>query len=295
MTSSKTTKMLLKVYSYNILEDELSNVNFFINSTEEQLNKHSRLNKLLSILNNEIKDNNQINIFCLQEVGINIQLSQLYKLFYQYDYNVVFVGDLLIGYPNKLKLISCESGNISKLTDNTKYKFNNAQINLIKSKKKYFIILKLKDVTTNKIFTIANTHLIAMDNTLKLLQLLLILNFLEQHDNVIFAGDFNIESHNYILQLVLTGKIKDVHGEYKIQKKYKNIYNVTNNLITTHTSNRVTPIYTEMLDYIFVSSNITVLDCLKLKNKNDVKNEQYWPNDTQPSDHQMIWGLLQIN
>jgi len=294
MTSSNIIKTSLKIYSYNILEDELSNADFFINSTKEQLDKHSRLKKLLSILNKEINDNKQLNIFCLQEVGTNVQLSQLYKFFYQYEYNVIFVGDLLIGYPNKLKLISCESSNISKLTNNTNYKFNNTQINLIKSKRKYFIVLKLKEVTTDKVFTIANTHLIAMDNTLKLLQLLLILNFLEQYDNVIFAGDFNIESHNPILKLVLNGEIKDSYGEYKIQKKYKNIYNVTNNLITTHTSNRATPIYTEMLDYIFVSSNITVLDCLKLKNKNDVKNEQYWPNDIQPSDHQMIWGLLQI-
>ena len=285
--------IILKVYSYNILEDILSNPDFFINSNNKHLDKCNRIKKLLNILINEINDKKQINIFCLQEVGTDVQLSILYEFFYRFNYNVIFVGDLLIGYPNNLKLLSCESGNISKLTKHSSFNFNHYQINLIKSKKKYFIILKLKDNITNKEFVVCTCHLISFNDDLKLLQLLLILNVLDKHDNVIFSGDFNIESHNKILQLVLTGNIKDQHGVYHLQKKYNNIYNINNNLITTHTSNKITPIYTEMLDYIFVSTNIKVLDCLKLKNKNDVKNDVYWPNDKQPSDHQMIWGLIE--
>jgi endonuclease/exonuclease/phosphatase family metal-dependent hydrolase len=286
--------LTLKIFSYNILEDKLANVEFFINSSHDNLNKNNRTKKLINLLNNEINDNTNINIFCLQEVGTDVQLSQLYKLFYQHNYNVVYVGDVLISYPNRFKLISCESGSISKLLHNFKNKFSDKQANLINSKCKYFIILKLMDKTTNKEFIIANTHLIALDKYLKVLQLILILNVLENYNNVIFAGDLNIESHNKTLELITKGYLNNELGVYKLQKNYKSAYSVYNNLITIHTSNRITPIFTEMLDYIFVSQNINVLDCLKLKKKNELKNTEYWPSDKEASDHTLIWAIVQF-
>jgi mRNA deadenylase 3'-5' endonuclease subunit Ccr4 len=289
-----SSKLILKVYSYNILSDNLSSPNFFINSSHDDLNKNNRTNKLINLLNNEINDNTNINIFCLQEVGIDVQLSQLYKLFYKHSYNVVYVGDVLISYPNRFKLISCDSGNISKLLNDFKNKFTDKQIESINSKRKYFIILKLIDPLTNTDFIIANTHLIALNNNLKLLQLILILNVLNNYNNVIFVGDLNIESHNKILELITKGYLNNEFGEYKLQKNYKSAYSVYNNLITTHTSNRITPIFTEMLDYIFVSQNINVLDCLKLKKKNELKNTEYWPSKNEASDHTLIWAIIRI-
>ena len=156
--------LTLKIYSYNILLDDLSSPHFFINSSPNNLNKNNRINKLINLLNNEINDNTNINIFCLQEVGTDIQLSLLYKLFYNYNYNVIYVGDVLTSYPNRFKLISCESGSISKLLHNFQNNFSDKQAKLINSKCKYFIILKLIDQVTNKEFIIANTHLIAMDH-----------------------------------------------------------------------------------------------------------------------------------
>lgn len=286
--------LTLKIYSYNILLDDLSSPHFFINSSPNNLNKNNRINKLINLLNNEINDNTNINIFCLQEVGTDIQLSLLYKLFYNYNYNVIYVGDVLTSYPNRFKLISCESGSISKLLHNFQNNFSDKQAKLINSKCKYFIILKLIDPVTNKEFIIANTHLIAMDHELKLLQLILILNVLDNYNNVIFVGDLNIESYNNILQLITNGRLQNEFGKYTIQKHYKSAYSISNNFITIHTSNKITPAFTEMLDYIFISPNINVLDCLKLKKRNELINAEYWPSKNESSDHTLIWAIIQF-
>lgn len=287
--------LTLKIYSYNILEDKLSNPDFFINSRHDYLDKHNRINKLITVLNNEINNStSNIKIFCLQEVGIDTQLSELYKLFYKYDYNVVFVGDVFISYPNNFELMMCESGNISKLLKKINNNFTDKQVHLINSKCKYFILLNLKDKTTGKVFTIANTHLIAMDNELKLLQLILLLTILNNYNNVIFVGDLNIESHSNLLLLITNGQLKNEFGEYKLKKTYKSAYNVSKNFITTHTSNRITPIYTEMLDYIFVSPNINILDCKKLQQKKEFNNIDFWPSKNESSDHTLIWSIIQL-
>lgn len=287
--------LTLKIFSYNILEDRLSNPDFFINSKNEHLDKYNRIKKLIPIINTELNNSKYYNIFCIQEVGIDVQASELYKIFFQYNYDVIFVGDVFIAYPNTFELISCNMGNISKLLKIINNNFSDKQIQLINSKYKYFIMLHLKEKLTNIEFTIANTHLIAMNHELKILQLILLLTTLNKYKNVIFVGDLNIESTNNVLNLITDGVLNNEFGEYKLQKKYKSAYNISKNFITTHTSNRITPIYTEMLDYIFVSPHIKVLDCKKLYEKNQFKNNNnYWPSDDEPSDHTLIWAIIEI-
>jgi mRNA deadenylase 3'-5' endonuclease subunit Ccr4 len=76
--------MLIKIYSYNILSDHLSNPDFFINSSKKNLDYKNRTKKLIDFLYHESlknKNNNIYSIFCLQEVGILYQLDTLYIFF----------------------------------------------------------------------------------------------------------------------------------------------------------------------------------------------------------------------
>jgi mRNA deadenylase 3'-5' endonuclease subunit Ccr4 len=288
----------LKILSYNILCDRLSDPSFYTNCDPKHLNQYNRLDKLLQILYQECENSISTKIdtiFCLQEVCLHIQLSALYKLFYQYQYNVLYVGDVLIAYPNRFKLLHCDSGNINKLFKNANIDISPQYKSLIDTKHKFFILINLKCSITNKTFTVINTHLIAIGEIVKLLQLILLFKMVDSYDNVIFAGDFNISSDSDYLNLPLTGIIENKYGKYQLKKKYKSLYDINKGFITTHTSNRITPIYSEMIDYIFLSLNIKIINCKKLNTKRELQNNKdYYPNKNESSDHVLIWGLIEI-
>lgn len=242
----------IKIFSFNILEDKLANSDFFINNNKKYLNKHYRNNLLIEILEKEIISNGLLKIFLLQEVGFDVQLPKLYNLFYSNNYNIITVSELLIAFPNSLEPLIYDLGNISKLTINCKYyNFSDNQKNIINSKHKYFIIVKFKEIETNIEFYVCTTHLIATDEKLKKLQLMLLMCCLENFNNVIFGGDFNISTTNPILKLIKEGFILDENGTFKLKKKYKSVYNLEKNFITNYASNKNELHFSEMIDHIF--------------------------------------------
>ena len=49
-----------------------------------------------------------------------------------------------------------------------------------------------------------------------------------------------------------------------------------------------------MLDYIFVSDNIKIVNVIKLKTKKQLEGLDYWPDKEEPSDHCMIWSEIEL-
>ena len=101
-----------------------------------------------------------------------------------------------------------------------------------------------------------------MDENLKKLQLLLLMCVLEKYDNVIFCGDLNLDNNNPTLNLLKNGILQDVNGTFTLKKKYKSSYDLNSELVTNYSSNKATPKYIEMLDYIFVSDNIKIVNVI---------------------------------
>ena len=276
--------MIIKVLSYNILMDILANPDF-IKVKKKYLDNKYRLKLIIKKILSELEKNT---IICLQEVG-NSQLNILIKIFYNLGYYCVNVDELCIFFPyKKFNIKNVNLGIISNLKYNLPKKFHE----LLISKRKYFIILELEDKKTKKKITIVNTHLLANPKyeQIKFLQIYVILRELEKYKNIILCGDLNSLPASDVVKFILHQKIS-----IKL-KNIENIYKSTHNhnLITTHTKNKLSGIFTEMIDYIFVSNNIEVINISKLNDRSDYNSKNIAPNKNDPSDHFLISTTLNI-
>ena len=276
--------MIIKVLSYNILMDVLANPDF-IKVKKKYLDNKYRLKLIIKKILSELEKNT---IICLQEVG-NSQLNILIKIFYNLGYYCVNVDELCIFFPyKKFNIKNVNLGIISNLKYNLPKKFHE----LLISKRKYFIILELEDKKTKKKITIVNTHLLANPKyeQIKFLQIYVILRELEKYKNIILCGDLNSLPASDVVKFILHQKIS-----IKL-KNIENIYKSTHNhnLITTHTKNKLSGIFTEMIDYIFVSNNIEVINISKLNDRSDYNSKNIAPNKNDPSDHFLISTTLNI-
>ena len=287
--------MNIKVLSYNILMDYLADPNF-IKVKKKYLNNKYRIVLIIKKLLSELNKNT---IICLQEIG-DSQMNILIKIFFKLGYYCVNVGELGIFFPyKKFNIKSVNLGIISNLKYNLPKKFHE----LLISKRKNFIILELENKKTKKKITIVNTHLLANPKyeQIKFLQIYVILRELEKYKNIILCGDLNSlptsDIINYILHQKKSLKLKNITTDLAFRAKpLANIYKPVHNhsLITTHTKNKLSGIFTEMIDYIFVSKNIKVINTSKLKDRSNYNNKNLAPNKHEPSDHFLISTTLKI-
>jgi len=257
----------------------------FIKVKKKYLDNKYRLKLIIKKILSELEKNT---IICLQEVG-NSQLNILIKIFYNLGYYCVNVDELCIFFPyNKFNIKNVNLGIISNLKYNLPKKFHE----LLISKRKYFIILELEDKKTKNKITVVNTHLLANPKyeQIKFLQIYVILRELEKYKNIILCGDLNSLPASDVVKFILHQKIS-----IKL-KNIENIYKSTHNhnLITTHTKNKLSGIFTEMIDYIFVSNNIEVINISKLNDRSDYNSKNIAPNKNDPSDHFLISTTLNI-
>ncbi len=298
--------MIIKVLSYNILMDYFADPNY-IKVKKKYLDNKYRIILIIKKLLSELKKNT---IICLQEVG-NSQLNILIKIFYNLGYYCININELCIFFPyKKFNIKNINLGIISDLKYNLPKKFHE----LLISKKKYFIILELKDKKTKKKITIVNTHLLANPKyeQIKFLQTYVILRELEKYKNIILCGDLNSlptsDVVKFILHQKISTKLKNIATGLSGQAQplatglsgqaqpLANIYKPTHNhsLITTHTKNKLSGIFTEMIDYIFVSKNIKIINISKLNDRSDYNSKNIAPNKHEPSDHFLISTTLNI-
>ena len=269
---------------HHSLMDILANPDF-IKVKKKYLDNKYRLKLIIKKILSELEKNT---IICLQEVG-NSQLNILIKIFYNLGYYCVNVDELCIFFPyKKFNIKNVNLGIISNLKYNLPKKFHE----LLISKRKYFIILELEDKKTKNKITVVNTHLLANPKyeQIKFLQIYVILRELEKYKNIILCGDLNSLPASDVVKFILHQKIS-----IKL-KNIENIYKSTHNhnLITTHTKNKLSGIFTEMIDYIFVSNNIEVINISKLNDRSDYNSKNIAPNKNYPSDHFLISTTLNI-
>ena len=161
-------------------------------------------------------------------------------------------------------------------------------------KKKHFIILTLSDINKKRSFTIATTHLIASPelNDLKLLQIYCILKKLDKYNNIILAGDFNSKPDSDVYKLITSKPLKNKLGTFKTKNKYKITHKP--NLITTHTKNLNSDVFTATIDYIVVQDNIVVEKTSKLYDISKYNEKNLAPNISESSDHFMISAYVHL-
>ena len=264
--------------------DYLADPNF-IKVNKKYLDNKYRILLILKKLGSEIKKNT---IFCLQEIG-DSQMNLLIQVFSKLNYYCVNVNELAIFFPyKKFSIKSVQLGIISNLKHYLPKKFHQ----ILSLKEKYFIILELRDLKTKKSFTIANTHILANPKyePNKFLQVYVILRELDKYKNVIFCGDLNSLPTSDVVNFIL-------HKKKSLKlTNIKNIYKPTHNhsLITTHTKNELSGIFTEMIDYIFVSNNIKVLKTSNLTDRSHYNIKNLAPNKFEPSDHFLISTTIKI-
>ena len=248
--------------------------------------------KLLSRKIKELlKEDNKKTIFCLQEVGPT-QLSFLYTWFRKYKYLCISFRGLAIFYPSKFDVVSVEVNFIKSLAKKYLKRVNKLK-ELVDNFNHVYIIIQLKSNYFKEV-TVCTTHIVSnpkFDNV-KILQSYLLAKKLENFNRVILCGDFNSKPDSKVYELLSTGVVKyPYYGNLKIKKKfsssYKLLYDDEIN-ITTHTSNMITPKFTETLDYIWITPNIFPIksnSIITIQTINDKYGKDFLPNKSQPSDH----------
>ena len=283
--------MTINIISYNILADYLNNYEY-INIKKKFLENNFRIKLLLKKLTKHIKKNT---IFCLQEVGPT-QLSILYVFFKDLNYECISYADLAIFYPKKYKVKLVKVNRISSLAD--KYLIGSKK-NLIDNVKKFrhsYIMMTL--IKKNKQFTICNTHLIAHPKfyKIKILQSFLLAKRLEGLKKTILCGDFNSMPDSKVYELLSTSKTSfPYYKKLKLKNKLFSVYNTIHTSeinITTHASNIVTNKFTETIDYIWISSDLTPIKTLPILTRENIDKNDFIPDKNQPSDHYLIGCTL---
>lgn len=289
-------KNQIRVITYNILADYL-NSHEFVLVDKKYLDNQYREKLLSKIFKRILQEDNKNTFFCLQEVGPT-QLSYLTQIFSKNKYSHISYKDTAIFYPNNFNVISIEINFINKLA--SKYLKNKPKlIEKINNFNHVYILMELQSTNVKK-FTLCTTHLVANPKykNIKTLQSYLIAKRLEDFKRVVFCGDFNSKPDSEVYQLLNTGKVKfPYYGNLKIKNNfnssYYRLYNKEEN-ITTHTANKVTPIFTETIDYIWITPNIIPLKTSKVVTRKDINNLDLMPNKIQPSDHFCLVNDLQI-
>jgi len=278
----------MNVVTYNILADYLNSHEYILVNKKYLDNKY-RIKLLSKKIKKILKTDNKKTVFCLQEVGPT-QLSFLYTWFGKYNYVCISFRGLAIFYPSNLKVISVEVNFIKNLSN--KYLKNKKKLkDLVDGFNHVYIIVSFKNVT------LCTTHIVSnpkFDN-IKTLQSYLLAKRLEEYDKVIFCGDFNSKPDSNVYKLLSNGSVKyPYYGNLKVKNKfnssYKLLYNNEIN-ITTHTSNITTTSFTETIDYIWITPNISPIKSnliITRETINDKYKLDFLPNKTQPSDHYYI-------
>ena len=265
----------------------------FMNQPKQYLDYKYRTNLLINKFDNIFNYNT---IFCLQEVG-SYQLKILQKYFLNKDFHTIYYGDLAIFFSVKrFQLVKVEMGPLGDL-DKFLPRSNRGKLKkMLKSKNKHYIMVNLKCKESNKDFTISNTHLSARKeyDDIKLLQSYVLLKLLENEKNAIFLGDLNSVPSSNVIDLILNKSNDNKMGKFKIEKKFISVYEIGLGLVTTHASNKYTPIFSEMIDYIFVDKNLKFSNVIKIPNKDTLSNKKFYPDKEEPSDHFMIGCEIEI-
>ena len=284
--------MELQIISYNILADYLNSSDYILVNKKYLDNDYRNkllLKKLKKVITNKT-------IICLQEVGPT-QLSSLYTFFTNNKFNCISIKDLVIFYPNNCKIIFTETNYINSLAK--KYLKKDKLIDNVNKFNQAFIILQLQ--INNKKIYICNTHLVSnpkFNNTIKVLQSYLLAKRLEKYNKVILCGDFNSTPNSNPYKLLSTGIIKyPYYNDLKIKNNFSSSYSLlygSDINITTHTTNITTPIFTDTIDYIWITNNITPIKSNIICKKNELNKKNFLPNKNEPSDHYMLIVLLKI-
>lgn len=289
-------KDLIRVITYNILTDYLNSPEFIL-VNKKYLNNEYRKKLLLQIFNKILEKDNKNTFFCLQEVGPT-QLSYLIQLFSKYKYSHISYRNISIFYPNSFNITFIEIDFIKNLAP--KYLKNKSiLIEKLNNFNHIYIFMELESINIKK-FTLCTTHILSNPKykDIKTLQSYLIAKRLEQYEKVVFCGDFNSTPSTDVYKLLNTGEVKYLHyGNLSIKNNFKSsyykLYKSENN-ITTHTSNKITPVFTETIDYIWITPNIIPIKSSKVISRKDIKQFDLMPNKTQPSDHFCLITYLQI-
>lgn len=292
-------KNQIKIITYNILADYLNSEKFIL-VKKKHLDNNFRKKLLIKKLKNILNKFPKISIFCFQEVGPT-QIIFLSQLFLKFNYLYINYKDLAIFYPNVFSVKFAEINYIREL--GKKYlKTKQRLIDKLENFNNIYIILELESKTCNT-FTLCTTHLTSnpkYNKTIKVLQSYLISKRLEKYNKVIFCGDFNSTPDSNVYKLLSTGIVKyPYYGNFKIKNKftssYFKFYNKEDN-ITTHTKNKITPFFTETIDYIWITPDITPIRINKPILKNEIiKKYKPMPNKLEPSDHFYLIHDLKIN
>ena len=283
--------MEIQIISYNILADYLNSSDYIL-VDKKYLDNEYRIKLLLKKLKKIVSKKT---IICIQELGPT-QLSSLFTFFTNINFSCISFRDLAIFYPNKCKVIYSETNYINNLNH---YLKKDKLIDEISKFNHSYIILQLQYNNTK--INICNTHLVSnpkFNNTIKVLQSYLLAKKLEQYNKIIFCGDFNSTPCSNVYKLLSTGKIKyPYYDNLKIKNPFYSCYSLLYGSevnITTHSTNKTTPIFTETVDYIWITNNIKPIKSNNIVIKNELKNNSFLPNKNEPSDHYLLMVLLKI-
>ena len=279
----------IKIVTYNILADYL-NSHEYVLVNKKYLDNEFRIKLLTKKFKKLLTDYNKT-IFCIQEIGPT-QLSYLYVWFQKFNSNCISFNGLAIFYPIKFEIISAETNYINKINFIDSIKDKNLVESLNDFKHSY-ILLRIKSKYFKEV-TLCTTHLVANPkyDDIKILQTYLLAKNLEKYKRVILCGDFNSMPDSSVYNLLNNGKgklsnQKELKIKNKLTSSFKLLYNDEIN-ITTHASNKSTPIFTETIDYIWSSSNLIPVESSKVRTLENIKKSygtDYLPNKVEPSDH----------
>ena len=271
------------VLSYNILSDDLSSPDY-INVSPKHLNDAARLKLLLKIITKHI---GLSTIFCFQETS-GAQLSGLCGLFYDHQFYYVGIGDLAVFFPFKtFHLVGVHGNHYPGAVAAGLVKGLTArQSKILASRKKYFLGVQLQHTESKKVFTVATTHIIASPtmNDLKELETVALMKLFPKGPLVV-CGDFNAMPSYSHIKAIPKGAIDTATIKAKF-RPLKPVYKrgVTTH-VTTHTSNKTTDLFSEIVDHIFHSDHLKVASSLPQMVK---KSAALMPNKSEPSDHCII-------
>ena len=281
------SKYQIQIVSYNILASHLNSHKYNL-VKKKYLDNDYRI-KLLSLKLKKLLNSNKKNtIICLQEVG-TLQLSFLYTFFIKYNYACVNFKDLAIFYPNNLNVISIEVDYIRSLA-NKYLKHKNTLIEEVNNFSNPYIIIQLKSKYFKEV-TICTTHITSNPkyDDIKILQSYLLAKKLEKFKRVVFCGDFNSMPNSKVYELLSKGsvKLKD-YVNIKIKRNFNSCYKLLYNdeiNITTHASNLFTQKFTETIDYIWITSDLTPISSSNIVTRKEIDRLDFMPNKLEPSDH----------
>ena len=106
------------------------------------------------------------------------------------------------------------------------------------------------------------------------------------------AGDFNSKPDSDVYKLITSKPLKNKLGTFKTKNKYKITHE--SNLITTHTKNLNSDVFTATIDYIVVQDNIVVEKTSKLYDISKYNEKNLAPNISESSDHFMISAYVHL-